>query len=136
MVMPPPDVEIRIEAEANGGFAHYSVRTLREIADVGQGKRTGPGVAKQISADIRGADLYHLPLEIPRDQNRTVLAWCREPADQAVAVVAPYLDTIRELAQRGQDVDEATVVRLAEHTRRVVSAEVRRRVRDAVNETA
>nr|WTB35100.1 hypothetical protein OG781_41655 [Streptomyces sp. NBC_00830] len=123
-----PDVEIRTLVDANGGFAYMGVGQLRDIS----GKaRMGRYVADLISDDISGAVLYHLPVTIPHDQNRFVLVWYGDPDEQADAPIsnaAPYLDAIHELARRGQDVDAATVQRLADHTGRVVAAELARRV--------
>ncbi|MGW1801548.1 hypothetical protein ACWCQN_37935 [Streptomyces sp. NPDC001984] len=123
-----PDVEIRNLVDASGGFAYLSVRQLRDIS----GKaRMGRYVADLISEDIFGAVLYHLPVKIPHDQNRFVLVWYSDPDEQADAPIsdaAPYLDEILELATRGNDLDEATVQRLAKHTERVVAAKVERRV--------
>ncbi|MDX2849247.1 hypothetical protein PV342_12410 [Streptomyces sp. PA03-3a] len=122
-----PDVEIRGIVDRNGGFAYMSVRQLRDISGK---RRTGRLVAELISDDISGAGLSHLPFRIPKDQNRSVLVWYNDPSGQAdapISTAAPYLDAIFKLAMGGQgDVDEATVQRLADHTRHLVAATIGR----------
>ncbi|MFF2641734.1 hypothetical protein ACFVUB_18005 [Streptomyces niveus] len=76
--------EVEKAIEAGNGYAAVSVKTLRNAFGAQRAKKI---VVQQISAGLRAAGLGHIPFEIPKRQDRTVLVY-RLDGSSASALLA------------------------------------------------
>lgn len=76
--------QVELEVEAGGGYAAISVKTLRDAFGASRAK---VNVVAGISAGLQAAGYGHIPLDIPRRQDRSVLVY-KQGAGVGAAILA------------------------------------------------
>ncbi|MFJ7280755.1 hypothetical protein [Kitasatospora sp. NPDC098663] len=78
-----------------GGYAAFTVGELRDLHGH---RRARERVTEKIAATLAEADVAHLPVLIPQEQDRQVIAWTRE-----AALRVPMLATFHHHVRRTLD---------------------------------